>query len=138
MLQRMRPVLPNSGGFLMCALASSSRISPFLWFDSNAEEAVDFYLSIFENSRKLEVLRNNGVAPGPKDGVLTIAFELDGAPFTALNGGPAHSFTDTGRGSPRAARRWPVAGCAIGSGSPGRWFRRGLRSCFGVRKRCRP
>ncbi|MGB6742286.1 MAG: VOC family protein [Terracidiphilus sp.] len=78
----------------MGALESSSRISPFLWFDANAEEAVDFYLSVFKNSRRLEVLRNNGVAPGPKDGVLTIAFELDGLKFTALNGGPAHKFNE--------------------------------------------
>jgi predicted 3-demethylubiquinone-9 3-methyltransferase (glyoxalase superfamily) len=78
----------------MSALESSSRITPFLWFDSNAEEAADFYISVFKNSRRLEILRNNGAAPGPKDGVLTIAFELDGTKFTALNGGPANKFTD--------------------------------------------
>ena len=78
----------------MGALESASRITPFLWFDSNAEEAVDFYISVFRNSRKLEVFRNNGAAPGPKDGVLTIAFELDGARFTALNGGPNYKFTE--------------------------------------------
>lgn len=78
----------------MGALESSSRITPFLWFDSNAEEAADFYISVFKNSRRLEILRNNGAAPGPKDGVLTVAFELDGTKFTALNGGPANKFTD--------------------------------------------
>lgn len=78
----------------MGALESSSRITPFLWFDSNAEEAADFYISVFKNSRWLEILRNNGAAPGPKDGVLTVAFELDGTKFTALNGGPANKFTD--------------------------------------------
>jgi len=78
----------------MCALENSSRITPFLWFDSNAEEAADFYIAIFKNSRRLEVLRNNGVAPGPKDGVLTVSFELDGQKFTALNGGPAYKFND--------------------------------------------
>ena len=78
----------------MGVLNGSTRITPFLWFDSNAEQAVDFYLSVFKNSQKLEVFRNNGAAPGPKDGVLTIAFELDGARFTALNGGPAHKFTE--------------------------------------------
>jgi predicted 3-demethylubiquinone-9 3-methyltransferase (glyoxalase superfamily) len=78
----------------MSALAETSRITPFLWFDSNAEEAVAFYLSIFPNSRRLGDLRNTGDAPGPKGGILTISFELDGQRFTALNGGPAHPFTD--------------------------------------------
>jgi predicted 3-demethylubiquinone-9 3-methyltransferase (glyoxalase superfamily) len=78
----------------MSALQSFPRITPFLWFDSNAEEAVDFYITIFKNSRRLEVLRNPGDAPGPKDGVLTIAFELDGQKFTALNGGPHFKFTE--------------------------------------------
>jgi predicted 3-demethylubiquinone-9 3-methyltransferase (glyoxalase superfamily) len=78
----------------MSALENFPRITPFLWFDANAEEAVDFYTKIFKNSRVLEVLRNTGGAPGPKDGVLAIAFELDGQPLTALNGGPGHPFTD--------------------------------------------
>jgi predicted 3-demethylubiquinone-9 3-methyltransferase (glyoxalase superfamily) len=75
-------------------LESYPRITPFLWFDSNAEEAVDFYISVFKNSRRLDELRNTGDAPGPKGGVLTIAFELDGQKFTALNGGPAFKFTE--------------------------------------------
>lgn len=78
----------------MSALENNSRITPFLWFDSNAEEAVDFYVSIFKNSRRIDVLRNSGPAPGPKDGVLTVSFELDGLKFTALNGGPAHKFNE--------------------------------------------
>ncbi len=78
----------------MSALAESSRITPFLWFDYNAEEAVAFYLSIFPNSRRIGELRNTGDAPGPKGGVLTVSFELDGLRFTALNGGPHHKFTD--------------------------------------------
>ena len=76
------------------ALEQLPRISPFLWFDGNAEEAVDFYLSIFKNSRKVSQLRNPGEAPGPKGGVLTIAFDLDGTRFTALNGGPDHQFNE--------------------------------------------
>lgn len=72
---------------------NSPRISPFLWFDSNAEEAVEFYLSVFKNSRRLSELRNNGEAPGVKGSILTIAFELDGQKFTALNGGPGVAFT---------------------------------------------
>ena len=70
------------------------RITPFLWFDSNAEEAVEFYLTVFKNSRRLNAVRNTGDAPGPKGGVLTIAFELDGQSFTALNGGPSFKFTE--------------------------------------------
>jgi predicted 3-demethylubiquinone-9 3-methyltransferase (glyoxalase superfamily) len=83
-----------SGGLPMGTHENSPRVTPFLWFDGNAEEAVDFYVSVFKNARRLDVLRNNGVAPGPKDGVLTVAFELDGAKFVALNGGPAHKFND--------------------------------------------
>ena len=78
----------------MSALGEPSRITPFLWFDNNAEEAVTFYLSIFPNSRRLSELRNTGDAPGPKGGILTISFELDSLRFTALNGGPHHQFTD--------------------------------------------
>jgi predicted 3-demethylubiquinone-9 3-methyltransferase (glyoxalase superfamily) len=78
----------------MTAFQDYPRISPFLWFDSNAEEAVDFYMSVFKNSRRLGELRNTGGAPGPKDSILTISFELEGQKFTALNGGPAHKFTD--------------------------------------------
>ena len=77
----------------MSTLENTSRITPFLWFDSNAEEAADFYCSIFPNSRKLSELRNTGDAPGPKGGVLTVSFELDGLRFTALNGGPAYQFS---------------------------------------------
>lgn len=77
----------------MSTLENTSRITPFLWFDSNAEEAADFYVSTFPNSRKLSELRNTGDAPGPKGGVLTVSFELDGLRFTALNGGPAYQFT---------------------------------------------
>ena len=78
----------------MTVLQNSPRITPFLWFDSNAEEAVDFYLSVFKNSRRTSELRNTGDAPGTKGGILTVGFELDGQKFTALNGGPGHKFTD--------------------------------------------
>jgi predicted 3-demethylubiquinone-9 3-methyltransferase (glyoxalase superfamily) len=78
----------------MSALENFPRITPFLWFDSNAEEAVDFYLTVFRNSRRLGEVRNTGDAPGPKGGILTIAFELDGQKFTALNGGPTYKFTE--------------------------------------------
>lgn len=78
----------------MSSPETSSSITPFLWFDSNAEEAVEFYTSIFKNSRRVSELRNHGEAPGPKDGILTIAFELDGQRFTALNGGPNYKFNE--------------------------------------------
>jgi predicted 3-demethylubiquinone-9 3-methyltransferase (glyoxalase superfamily) len=78
----------------MSAPTQAASITPFLWFDSNAEEAADFYLSIFPNSRKVAELRNPGEAPGPKGGVLTVSFDLNGQRFIALNGGPAHQFNE--------------------------------------------
>ena len=78
----------------MSSFETFPRITPFLWFDSNAEEAVDFYLTVFKNSRRLSELRNTGDAPGPKGSILTIAFELDGQKLIALNGGPAFKFTE--------------------------------------------
>jgi predicted 3-demethylubiquinone-9 3-methyltransferase (glyoxalase superfamily) len=78
----------------MSALESFPRITPFLWFDANAEEAVDFYLTVFKNSRRLSEMRNTGDAPGLKGGILTLSFELDGQKFTALNGGPMFKFTE--------------------------------------------
>ncbi len=79
------------------SLAITPRITPFLWFDKNAEEAVEFYLSVFPNSRKLGELRNNASDDPrmvPRGHVLTVSFELDGLRFTALNGGSSHPFTD--------------------------------------------
>ena len=70
-------------------------ISPFLWFESQAEPAVQLYTSIFPNSRILETIRIPIDTPsGLAQKVLTIAFELDGLKFTALNGGPHAAFTD--------------------------------------------
>jgi predicted 3-demethylubiquinone-9 3-methyltransferase (glyoxalase superfamily) len=77
----------------MGTLQSPPRITPFLWFDSNAEEAVEFYLTVFKNSRRLDQARSTGDA-APKGGVLIIPFELDGQMFTALNGGPMFKFTE--------------------------------------------
>ena len=70
------------------------KITPFLWFDRNAEEAANFYTSIFKNSKILAVTRYGEAGPGPKGSVMTVAFQLDGQPFTALNGGPMFSFTE--------------------------------------------
>jgi predicted 3-demethylubiquinone-9 3-methyltransferase (glyoxalase superfamily) len=77
----------------MSVFKSFPRITPFLWFDNNAEEAVNFYLSVFKNSRRLEAQDNTGDAPVPAK-ILTISFELDGQKFTALNGGPMFAFTE--------------------------------------------
>jgi predicted 3-demethylubiquinone-9 3-methyltransferase (glyoxalase superfamily) len=71
-----------------------TKITPFLWLDHNAEEAVAFYLSVFPNSRRTDELRAGDAGPGPKGSIITIGFELDGQPFTALNGGPGHEFND--------------------------------------------
>jgi predicted 3-demethylubiquinone-9 3-methyltransferase (glyoxalase superfamily) len=73
----------------MSILQDYPRISPFLWFDSNAEEAVDFYLSVFKNSRRFAATGKT-----PQGVPLTVAFELDGQKFTALNGGPHFKFTE--------------------------------------------
>ena len=70
------------------------KISPFLWFDDQAEEAVNFYTSIFKNSKILNVTRYGEVGPGPKDSVMTVAFQLEGQEFMALNGGPHFKFTE--------------------------------------------
>lgn len=78
----------------MSAFQNFARITPFLWFDTNAEEAVEFYLTVFKNSRRLDGLRHTDDTPGPSGTVLTITFELDGQQFTALNGGPIFKFTE--------------------------------------------
>jgi predicted 3-demethylubiquinone-9 3-methyltransferase (glyoxalase superfamily) len=77
----------------MSSFESSPRITPFLWFDNNAADAVDFYLSVFKNSRRLEEMPNPEGHPAPGK-ILTIAFELDGQRFVALNGGPMFKFTE--------------------------------------------
>lgn len=69
------------------------RITPFLWFDGNAEEAVNFYTSIFKSSKIVEISRYGEAGPGPKGSVMVITFELDGQKFMALNGGPEYKFT---------------------------------------------
>ncbi|NYF78937.1 VOC family protein [Granulicella arctica] len=78
----------------MSTFGSSPRITPFLWFDQNAEEAVNFYLTVFKNSRRLSELRSPSQTTVSEGKILTIAFELDGQQFTALNGGPSFKFTE--------------------------------------------
>src|SRR2546428_13667692 len=72
------------------------KITPFLWYDNQAEEAMNFYVSIFKNSKVLSITRYGESGPGPKGSVMTVAFELDGQKFTALNGGPAFKVTEAG------------------------------------------
>jgi len=73
------------------------KITPFLWFDNQAEEAVNFYLSVFKNSKIVNIARYGDdaakVSGRPKGSVMTVAFELDGQPFVALNGGPVFTFS---------------------------------------------
>jgi predicted 3-demethylubiquinone-9 3-methyltransferase (glyoxalase superfamily) len=66
------------------------KITPFLWFDHQAEEAATLYTSLFPNSKVTDVQRNAAGGPGPEGAVLVVQFELDGTQFTALNGGPQH------------------------------------------------
>jgi predicted 3-demethylubiquinone-9 3-methyltransferase (glyoxalase superfamily) len=70
------------------------KITPFLWFNDNAEEAMNFYVSVFRNSKVVSVTRYGDAGPGPKGSVMTASFQLDGQPFTALNGGPQFTFTE--------------------------------------------
>jgi predicted 3-demethylubiquinone-9 3-methyltransferase (glyoxalase superfamily) len=67
-----------------------TRITPFLWFDNQAEEAAQFYTSVFERSEVLSVSRYNDAGPGDAGSVMTVSFDLDGQRFLALNGGPEH------------------------------------------------
>jgi predicted 3-demethylubiquinone-9 3-methyltransferase (glyoxalase superfamily) len=70
------------------------KITPFLWFDTNAEEAVNLYVSVFKSSKILNLTRYGEGGPGPAGSVAVVAFELEGQEFAAINGGPAHNFTE--------------------------------------------
>ena len=70
------------------------KVIPFLWYDSDAEAAAELYTSLFPNSRILEVTRYGSAGPGPEGSAMIVSFELDGQRFLALNGGPAHPFTE--------------------------------------------
>lgn len=70
------------------------KITPFLWFDDQAEEAAEFYTSLFDDSRVTNVTRYGPAGPGPEGSAMTVSFELAGQAFTALNGGPEFSFTE--------------------------------------------
>jgi predicted 3-demethylubiquinone-9 3-methyltransferase (glyoxalase superfamily) len=70
------------------------KITPFLWFDNNAEEAAQFYISVFKNSKILEVSRYGDAGPGPKGSVMVVKFQIAGQEVTALNGGPRFTFSE--------------------------------------------
>lgn len=74
--------------------ATPHKITTFLWFNDNAEEAVNFYCSIFKNGRVLQTVHYGDSGPGPKGSVMLIDFELDGQNFQAINGGPTFKFTE--------------------------------------------
>jgi len=69
------------------------KITPFLWFDGKAEEAMNFYVAIFKNSKILSVTRYREAGPGPMGTVMAVTFQLDGQEFFALNGGPQFTFS---------------------------------------------
>ncbi len=70
------------------------KITPFLWFNNQAEEAAKFYTSVFKNSKITSVARYGEAGPGPKGMAMTVAFQLDGQEFVGLNGGPHFKFTE--------------------------------------------
>jgi len=74
--------------------ARMQKITPFLWFDDKAEEAMNFYVSIFKNSKRGRISRYGEAGPGPKGTVMVATFQLEGQDFMALNGGPHFKFTE--------------------------------------------
>jgi uncharacterized glyoxalase superfamily protein PhnB len=121
------------------------KIIPNLWFDTEAEEAAEFYISVFRNGRIVNVTHYTEGAPREAGMVMTVEFDLNGQRFVGINGGPQFKFdeavsfmitcedqtrsTTTGRSSPRAARKARAAGSRTASGCPGRSCPRGWRSC---------
>lgn len=69
------------------------KVTTFLWYDDKAEEAVNFYVSLFKNSKITNVARYGDAGPGPKGTAMTVSFQLEGQEFIALNGGPHYKFT---------------------------------------------
>jgi len=125
------------------------KITPFLWFDDKAEEAMNFYVSIFKNSRAGSISRYGDAGPGPKGSVMSATFVLDGQEFFALNGGPVFTFTpaisffvncetqaevdELWKSFPRAGRRKDAAGCRTSSACRGRSCLPSWESCCRTR-----
>lgn len=86
--------VPSSKAIDSTRKPASQKITTFLWFDNNAEEAVNFYTSIFQNSEIISVSRYGEGGPGPSGSVMGMTFRLDGQEFMALNGGPHFKFTE--------------------------------------------
>ena len=70
------------------------KISPFIWFDNNAEEAMNFYRSVFKDSKVIRIARNPPGSPGPEGALLVASIQLEGQEITLMNGGPGHPLTD--------------------------------------------
>lgn len=70
------------------------KITPFLWFDTQAEAAANYYVSVFKDARILQIVRYGEAGPGPKGAVMTVSFEIQGTQFTAINGGPQFKFSE--------------------------------------------
>jgi predicted 3-demethylubiquinone-9 3-methyltransferase (glyoxalase superfamily) len=93
--ERCRPMgESNKGKRENNMIRPAQKITPFLWFDNQAEGAVNFYTSIFKNSKILKTTRYGETGPGPSGSDMTVEFELDGQRFIALNGGPQFKFTE--------------------------------------------
>ncbi len=98
-----------------------NKLAPFLWFNDNAEEAAEFYLTVFPHARRLDELRSKGVGPWPVGKIATITIELEGQEMVFLNGGPAHqlnpdfrfSIAQTGIGK---CGDWSTRSCVAHSG----------------------
>lgn len=86
--------MPGSAAAPRARAGGSQRISTCLWFDTQAEEAAEFYVSLFDNSRITAISHYGDHGPMPEGTVLTVTFELDGVEFMALNGGPHFSFSE--------------------------------------------
>ncbi len=74
-------------------MSQMQKITPFLWFDGKAEEAMNFYTEIFKNSKVVDIMRYGDAGPGPKGSVMSATFQLEGQEFIALNGGPQFTFS---------------------------------------------
>jgi predicted 3-demethylubiquinone-9 3-methyltransferase (glyoxalase superfamily) len=91
---RKKAARTASGRKISAQNTSAQKITPFLWFDGNAEEAMNFYVSLFKNSKIVSVSRYGDAGPGPKGTVMAGKFQLAGQQFHALNGGPQFKFTE--------------------------------------------
>ena len=116
------------------------KITPFLWFDDKAEEAMNFYVSVFKNAKAGSIYRNGEAGPGSKAKVMSVTFELDGQEFMALNGDPHFTFTpaislfvrcesqeevdELWENSPKAGKKADAAGSRINTDCHGKSSRR--------------